>query len=156
MLKRPLKIISGGQTGADRAALDVAIALGLDYGGAIPKVRIAEDGPLDSKYENMTELDTPDYDARTEKNVLAADATLIFTDGILGGGSALTIEFAEKYNKPFLHIDFSAVAENEAIRGVKEWLNKISPAVLNVAGSRKSTSKGIYEKVHNVLKSILN
>jgi len=115
MPKKPLKLISGGQTGADRAALDVAIELGLDYGGAIPKVRIAEDGPLDSKYENMTELDTPDYDARTEKNVLVADATLIFTDGVLGGGSALTIACARKHNKPFLHIDLCAVSEDESV-----------------------------------------
>ena len=156
MFKKPFKIISGGQTGADRAALDVAIELGLDYGGAVPKGRIAEDGPLDAKYKKMTELDTPDYDVRTEKNVTDADATLIFTYGVIGGGSALTIELVKKYKKPFLHINFSIVPEEESMPMIQEWLNRVHPAILNVAGSRESTSKGIYEKVYRVLKSVLN
>ena len=156
MIKKPFKIISGGQTGADRAALDVAIEIGLDYGGAIPKGRIAEDGPLNMRYKNMTELDTSDYDVRTEKNVIDADATLIFTSGKIGGGTSLTIEFAKRYNKQFLHIDFAARSEEESIRLAKGWLNQVSPAVLNVAGSRESSSKGIYEKVHRILKYILS
>lgn len=156
LIKKPLKIISGGQTGADRAALDVAIELGLDYGGAIPKGRIAEDGRLDTKYKKMTELNTPDYDVRTEKNVIDADATIIFTCGTIGGGSALTIELAKRYNKPFLHIDLTAQQEKESIKLAKEWLNKASPSILNVAGSRESTSKGIYEMVHRILKNALN
>jgi hypothetical protein len=156
LIKKPFKIISGGQTGADRAALDVAIEIGLDYGGAIPKGRIAEDGPLNMRYKNMTELDTSDYDVRTEKNVIDADAALIFTSGKIGGGTSLTIEFAKRYNKQFLHIDFAARSEEESIRLAKGWLNQVSPAVLNVAGSRESSSKGIYEKVHRILKYILS
>lgn len=156
MPKKPLKLISGGQTGADRAALDVAIELGMDYGGAVPKGRLAEDGTLDAKYKKMAELDAPDYDVRTEKNVTDADATLIFTYGIIGGGSALTIEIAKKYKKPFLHVDFNTLSEDESVKRIKGWLNKIKPPVLNVAGSRESTSKGIYEKVYRVLKSVLN
>lgn len=76
-----MKIISGAQTGADRAALDVAIALGLDYGGSLPKGRLTEEGPLDPKYDRMTELDSPSYPKRTLKNVLDSDATLLFTVG---------------------------------------------------------------------------
>ncbi|MBI3755083.1 MAG: putative molybdenum carrier protein [Deltaproteobacteria bacterium] len=156
MVTRQLKIISGGQTGADRAALDAAIELGLDYGGAIPKGRIAEDGALDTRYERMTELYTADYDARTEKNVLDADATLIFTSGVVGGGSSLTVELARKYKRPFLHINFNALSEDEAMKMAEKWLNKGSPDSLNVAGSRESASKGIYEKVYRVLKGVFH
>lgn len=150
-----IKIISGGQTGADRAALDAAIELGLDYGGSIPKGRLAEDGMLDLRYDRMTELKSYNYDARTKKNVINSDATLIFTMGAIGGGTAYTMQVAQKYNKPFLHIDLLDKTESEAVQTVKKWLKKIQPDVLNAAGSRESTSKGIYEKVFKILKEVL-
>lgn len=150
-----MKIISGGQTGADRAGLDVAILLGIDYGGSIPKGRLTEEGPLDSKYTGMTELDTASYPARTEKNVEDADATLIFTIGPPDIGTALTISLAQKYKKPFLHIDLREEGYVEVINKIKNWIGDISPGILNIAGSRESKSKGIYKKVFDILKKVL-
>ncbi len=83
------KIISGGQTGADRAALDVALKLGISHGGWIPKGRKAEDGPLPDKYQ-LREMPTGSYPKRTEQNVLDSDGTLIIARGKLTGGSDLT------------------------------------------------------------------
>lgn len=156
MDKRQLKIISGGQTGADRAALDVAIEVGADYGGAIPKGRKTEDGSLAHKYEKMTELTSQDYRIRTEKNVKDGDATIIFTFDRIGNGSVLTMKLAEKHNKPYLHINLSKRTDQEVVTEIKEWLNKTQPNILNVAGSRESTSKGIYERVSNILTIIIS
>lgn len=150
-----IKIISGGQTGADRAALDAAIELGMDYGGSIPKGRLAEDGMLDLRYDKMTELKSYNYDARTKKNVIDSDATLIFTMGAIGDGTTYTMEVAQKYNRPFLHIDLLDETDREAVKIVKKWIKKIRPNILNVAGSRESTSRGIYEKVFKILKEVL-
>lgn len=150
-----IKIISGGQTGVDRAALDAARALGLDYGGAVPQGRLTEDGRLDDRYAHMTELSTNSYPARTEVNVVDADATLIVNRGVLEGGTALTIEYARKHTKPYLHIDINRTSENEVVRIVKEWLEKTKPSVLNVAGPRESKAQGIYDSVYGILRKIL-
>jgi len=151
-----VKIISGGQTGADRAALDVAIELGIDYGGSIPKDRLAEDGPIDlEKYPCLTELEKGKYLARTRKNVEDADATLAFTIGKLTGGTRKTIEFAKEYEKSYLHINLKKLTDAEAIKSIRGWLNNKTPAVLNVAGSKESTVPGIYARVHDVLKAVL-
>jgi len=82
------KIISGGQTGADRAALDVALKFNIPYGGWVPKGRIAEDGPLPRKYQ-LQEMPTPSYPARTEQNVIDSDGTVIFSHGKPAGGTVL-------------------------------------------------------------------
>ena len=96
---KKLKIISGGQTGADRAGLDAARELGLDYGGAVPRGRLTEAGPLPAYYDRMEELETSSYPARTEKNVRDADITLIFTRGELSSGTALTLVLARRFRK---------------------------------------------------------
>jgi hypothetical protein len=149
-----MKIISGGQTGADRAALDVAIALEFDYGGAIPSSRRTEDGTLPERYDKMTELKTRSYPMRTEKNVADSDATIIFTSKKIGAGSALTIKFAEKHRKPYLHINLSKMTDEEAAEALRVWLREVTPAVLNVAGSRKSSAPGIYGRVYRILKEV--
>lgn len=150
------KIISGGQTGVDRAGLDVAIHLGLEYGGAIPKGRLTEDGTLDPKYDKITELSTSSYPARTEKNILDSDATLIFTRGEIGRGTALTIRLAKKYKKPFLHIDLNDKSEDEARQIIGYWLRKIIPKTLNIAGTRESKAKGISRAVYSILLDTLS
>jgi Circularly permutated YpsA SLOG family len=153
---RITKIISGGQTGADRAGLDVAIEVGLDYGGAIPAGRRTEDGTLSLKYTKMKELKSRHYQARTEKNVLDADAIIIFTFNSMGSGSALTKKIADQHYKPCLHINLSKQQDDdEVIRVVSEWLDAVRPHTLKVAGSRESGAKGIYNKVFNVLKAVL-
>ncbi|HYA86788.1 MAG TPA: putative molybdenum carrier protein [Nitrospirota bacterium] len=150
-----MKIISGGQTGADRAALDVAIELGLAYGGSIPKGRLAEDGPIDAqKYPKLTELESEEYLVRTKKNAQDADTTLVITDGALSGGTRATIEFAKKMGKNYLWINLKEVTREEAIAKIIEWLNKQKPIVLNVAGPRESGAPGIYSKVHGILMAV--
>ena len=98
------KIISGGQTGADRAGLDFAIETGLEHGGYVPKGRNAEDGRIDDRY-NLVELTTSSYPARTRRNIKKRDGTLIFSlERGLSGGTKLTLELANKLEKPVLHI----------------------------------------------------
>ena len=148
------KLISGGQTGADRAALDTAIHFGFPHGGWCPKGRIALDGLLGPQYR-LTETPSADYSQRTRWNIRDSDATVVFTmKAKPGTGSKLTIRQAEKLGKPCLHI------------ALKERSNYLDPAlelqrfvaehqvkVLNMAGSRASESEaGIYEAVSQVLR----
>jgi hypothetical protein len=149
------KIITGGQTGADRAGMDAAIDLGIDYGGSIPAGRRTEAGALSRKYNKMKELKSRHYQARTEKNVLDADATLIFTFNKIGSGSALTKKIADKHYKPCLHINLSKQQDDEAIRIVSEWLDAVRPHTLNIAGSRESAAEGIYSRVYSLLIRVL-
>lgn len=150
-----LKIISGGQTGADIAGIDVALELGIDYGGSIPKGRKTECGVLPEKYDKIIELKTSSYPVRTEKNVADSDATLIFTYSKMGKGSALTVRMADKHKKPCLHIELEEKSDNEAVEMISDWLNTSKPDVLNIAGSRESQAIGIYDRVHNILLKVL-
>ena len=151
-----MKIISGGQTGVDRAALDAAIGLGIEYGGSVPKGRFAEDGPLSRKYENLTELEAVNYSTRTEKNVEDADATLIFTVGNPTEGTAFTVECARKHQKSYLLIDLKEKDGMQAVTHIREWLAVRQTDVLNVAGPRESKAPGIYEKVFNILLDVFD
>jgi hypothetical protein len=135
--------------------LDVAIDLGMDYGGSIPKGRRTEDGVLPERYNKVIELKTKSYPARTEKNVFDADATLIYTYNRIGAGSALTIKLAQKHHKSYLHINLGKKSDKEAVSTITEWLGKVRPTVLNVAGLRESTCVSIYERVYNILRIVL-
>lgn len=146
-----MKIISGGQTGVDRAALDAAITVGLDYGGFIPLGRKAEDGFIDLRYTQLIELSTAAYGARTERNVIEGDATLIFTAGKPDGGTKLTIKLLRKHCKHSLLIYLGNAGEDKVVEQVKNWLCKLEPRVLNVAGPRESKSPGIYTQVFDIL-----
>jgi len=145
-----VKIISGGQTGADRAALDAAIALDIPHGGWLPKGRKTEDGPLPLRYA-LHELPSRRYRDRTEKNIVVADATLLFSFGPLSGGSALTEALAIRHNRPCLHIDFDLTDQTKAAVRVEQWLHDLRPEVLNVAGSRASSEPRIYQAVYALL-----
>ena len=137
-------IISGGQTGADRAAFDFALENNIEIGGFIPKNRRAEDGRISERYLNLIETETENYAERTALNVNNSDATLIVSHGRLKGGSLLTKRFAEKYEKPFLHIDFSALTIKQAKEKTQKWLDSINCENLNVAGPRVSEDAKIY------------
>ncbi len=137
----PRRILSGGQTGVDRAALDVALALGIPCGGWCPKGRRAEDGPIDQRYP-LLETDGSDHGERTRRNVTDADATLILAPQPLTGGSALTRVCAEKLSKVLLVIEPSTADGARAT--VAGWLAEYAPEVLNVAGPRESEAPGIY------------
>lgn len=150
------KIISGGQTGADRAALDVALELGILIGGYLPKGRKDENGDvLPARYTGMQETDTDDVSVRTELNVQDSDATLILSHGPLFGGSAYTEEMARKYDKPCLHIDFDRKEADRAVLLVRTWLLQTRPRVMNVAGPRASNDPAIYSQVKYVLAGAL-
>lgn len=149
------KIISGGQTGADRAALDFALENEIEIGGFVPKNRLAEDGRISEKYLNLQETASENPAERTEMNVKTSDATLILSHGELCGGSLLTKKSAEKYQKPFLHIDFSVSKVDEAADETRKWLDSIKCENLNIAGLRASEDAEIYGKTREFLKDVL-
>jgi hypothetical protein len=148
------KIISGGQTGADQAALDIAIKWNIPHGGWVPKGRLTEAGRLPEKY-NMQEMPGEGYAARTEQNVIDSDATLIFSHGPLSNGSKYTKTMAEKRNKPFLHIDLNETDVINAARHAYSWIINLKIQTLNVAGTRASTDPSIYQTVTHVLTNLL-
>ena len=149
------KIVSGGQAGADRAALDVALEHGLDIGGWIPKGRLAEDGPISHRYEGLLETESADPSVRTALNVRDSDATLILSHGPLQGGSLLTLEEARRLRRSVLHIDLAASPEGLAARQLCEWLQRVDPSTLNVAGPRASQDAAIYRSVVELLRAVL-
>ncbi|HUW38608.1 MAG TPA: putative molybdenum carrier protein [Rhodocyclaceae bacterium] len=136
------RIISGGQAGVDRAALDWALEHGLPHGGWCPKGRIAEDGPLDSRYA-LQETESAGYRQRTRQNVIDSDGTLILNCGELTEGSLTTLRFAERFEKPCLVVQLDEDIPAGARRAI-EWIRTNGIAVLNVAGPRESKSPGIY------------
>jgi hypothetical protein len=133
------KIISGGQTGVNRAALDVALALGIECGGWCPKGRRAEDGRIPDRYP-LIETDSATYSDRTKRNVRDADATLILTCGGLQGGTLLTQRTAARLGKRYLAVDLNNPGAPAAARG---WLIAQRILILNVAGPRESQSPGV-------------
>jgi hypothetical protein len=147
------KIISGGQTGTDQAALDVAIELGIPYGGWIPKGRITEDGVLDSKYK-LDEMQTANYNKRTEKNVIESDGTLIISHGRLSGGSDYTREMALLHHRPWLHVDLNKTGAFQAAEKIKSWIAEKEIEVLNVAGPRASKDPTIYQATVDILETV--
>ena len=137
-----IKIISGGQTGVDRAALDFAINNGMPCGGWCPKGRLAEDGKLPLKYP-LKETKTSNYPERTEKNILESDGTLIIYSDKFDRGTALTKNLCNKHKKACLiHKIEQAFEKDEFLL----WIKKYRIKTLNVAGPRESISKGIYMK----------
>lgn len=148
------KIISGGQTGADQAALDAAITLGIPHGGWIPKGRITENGPLPDKYD-LIEMPTVSYPERTKKNIREADGTLILSYGRLTGGSEYTREWALKYSKPMLHIDLFTITPFDATVMINDWIVEHDIKVMNVAGPRASKDSKIYQSTLDIIESVL-
>ncbi len=146
------KIVSGGQTGADRAALDVAVELGLATGGWIPHGRRAEDGTVPQRYEGLIEADSESYECRTELNVRDSDATVVFSFGPPTGGSALTVRLARSLEKPLLALDLERSTADEAIARLRRWLSETRPHVLNVAGPRLSQEPRIAEATAIILR----
>lgn len=150
------KIISGGQAGADRAALDFALENKIVTGGFVPKNRRAEDGRISEKYFNLIETGTENPAERTGLNVINSDATLILSHGALHGGSRLTQELAEKHRKPFLHVDFSASTFEKSVIKTRVWLDSINCVILNIAGSRASENAEIYAKTRSFLEKLFD
>ena len=139
MAYRFQQIVSGGQTGVDRAALDVAIHLQIPHGGWCPRGRLAEDGPIAANYQ-LRETAESEYAVRTERNVIDSQATLVLHYHDLSGGTKLTVQLADRYRRPRMLIDLSDPADPDL---VIDWLIGNQVAVLNVAGPRESSVRGI-------------
>ena len=143
--------MSGGQTGVDRAALIVAKELGLSCRGWCPKGRRAEDGPIDPAFI-LQETPSENYAQRTEWNVRDSDGTLIFTEGRPSGGTACTIRMAQALHKPWLLLDLLQPPDPSRAR---EWIRQPGIHILNVAGPRKSTHPGIFNRAAAFLRQVL-
>jgi hypothetical protein len=146
-------IISGGQTGADRAALDFALAAGFEIKGYCPQGRRADDGPLDPRYP-LQETISQAYAPRTRKNVILADATVIF-NGLpeLSPGSQTTIRYARQHKKKYRLLQGFPDTDKDAAE-LQSWLQARRPLSLNVAGNGEGKCPGMYRHVLAVLQKV--
>ena len=141
------KIVSGGQTGVDRAALSAAIDNKIPHAGWCPKGRRAEDGVIDKKFQ-LQETPSSDYKERTRWNIKDSDGTLILLIGQPTGGTKLTIEIADQLGKSLLVIDMS---QKNTIKEITDWLDSNHIETLNVAGPRESKLATIYDKAYELI-----
>ncbi len=145
------KVISGGQTGVDRAGLDAALNAAIPIGGYCPRGRIAEDGTIPEKYP-LIELESPDTYYRTEQNVIKSDGTLILNKGPLSEGTKLTRDFTVKYGKPCLIVQLEKPIDPVH---VTRWIREQFISVLNIAGPRESKlPEGIYNEACTYLDNV--
>ncbi len=145
------KVVSGGQTGVDRAALDVAAALSIQCGGWCPAGRRAEDGSIDARYP-LRETPSGQYIQRTEWNVRDSQGTLSIADGPLSGGTLFTKICVARLHKPYW---ISETMASPDIDGFRRWLKSYRIETLNVAGPRESDQPGIYERAAALLRCLL-
>jgi hypothetical protein len=147
-----MRIVSGGQTGVDRAALDVALEMGMECGGWCPAGRWAEDGVIDARYP-LAETPSADPAQRTEWNVRDSDATLVLTGDGASPGTELAREVARRLGKP-LHV--CAPASPAAVDAFRRWMRMHGVRTLNVAGPRESESPGIYTAARDLLRELFS
>ncbi len=156
--QRPHRIVTGGQSGVDRAALEVALRLVLPCGGWCPAGRRAEDGPIPERYP-LRETLSSDYEQRTEWNVWDSDGTLVLNRGELTGGTLYTVRIAERVGRPLRVVDLDGLADpadlEAAVAGVRRWIEEEGLATLNVAGPRESKSPGIGAAAARFLEDLL-
>lgn len=151
---RDITIVSGGQTGADRAALDFAIEHGIPHGGWCPRGRLAEDGPIPPQYQ-LRETPSRKYALRTEWNVRDSDATVVFSIAASPqGGTKLTLDLARRLGKPVLHLSRDR-GQADADSQIREFITEHAVRILNVAGPRASQEPEIDAFVVHVLQSSL-
>jgi hypothetical protein len=148
------KIISGGQLGADQAALDAAIKCNFPHGGWIQKGRRIKNGILPDKYE-LEEMPVAGYKERIEQNVMESDGTVIFSHGDLTGGADYSMKMTERHKRPTLHIDLSDTAEVTAASKINTWVIENNIEVLNVAGSRASEDPDIYRNTMYIVEDCI-
>ena len=149
-----MKIISGAQTGVDRAALDAALECGIEAGGWCPEGRVAEDGIIPEKYP-VKELPKAGYRQRTKQNVSDSDGTVIIYFGYPTGGTEQTIAFCIKEKKPYVLIDAEELPLEQAVEKVKSFISQKAISIMNVAGPRASGELKAYEYTKQVMLSVL-
>jgi hypothetical protein len=145
------KIVSGGQTGVDRGALDAAMATGTDAGGWCPRGRLAEDGVIPRRYP-VNELDSEAYADRTERNVIDSDGTLVLNLGELADGTLHTVELAKSHEKPVIVLQME---QNPDPAAVVSWLTANRIGVLNVAGPRESKRPGVGAAAYDFIRRLV-
>jgi hypothetical protein len=150
-----LKIISGGQTGVDRAALDAALEHGTPCGGWCPDGRLAEGGPISNRYP-LQELQGAGYRQRTRQNVLDSDGTVILCFGGPEGGTEKTLLFCIEKKRPYLLIEGNEVSPGRAVELIRAFVSESNIAVLNVAGPRASKEPRAYPYALEVIGSLLS
>ena len=162
-----IRIVSGGQTGADQGGLEAAIYCDIPHGGWCPKGRKSEAGRIPDKYQ-LQEMSSADYLKRTEANVIDSDATIVFTQLKPTGGSLRTIEFCIKHRKPSHHVAIDVTEPKQAVQKIADWLEGRAAfdygeyvarppkeCVLNVAGSRESKMPGIEDAVQALMVDVI-
>lgn len=149
-----MKIVSGGQTGVDRAALDAAMGCNIEAGGWCPDGRKSEDGRIADHYP-LTELSGAGYRKRTLKNVQDSDGTLIIYFSELSGGTKLTVDFCIKEKKPYVLIDAGLLSESQSVQEIIAFITKFKIQTLNVAGPRESNVAQAYPYTKNVLYGVI-
>ena len=149
-----MKIVSGGQTGVDRAALDAALESGVEAGGWCPEGRLAEDGVIPAHYP-VKELPKAGYSERTRRNVIHSDGTVIIYFGCPSGGTEQTIVFCIKEQKPYVLIDAEELSVDLASRNIEHFIEDHSISVLNVAGPRASGESRAYAYAKKVILRVL-
>lgn len=149
------RVVSGAQTGVDRAALDVALELRIPCGGWVPRGRLDEDGVIPERYPNLVETSSADWDERTRANVRDSDGTLIVSRGPLTGGSKFTREAARSMGRPVLHLDLAETPVGEADRIARRWIHANQIRTLNVAGPRASKDPGLHSIASALLSDVL-
>jgi hypothetical protein len=148
------RIVSGGQTGVDRGALDAALACGFPCGGWCPHGRLAEDGSIPEHYP-LSELAGAGYEQRTRQNVIDSDGTAILTSGALEGGTRGTLERCIRYGKPHLLIDASTRTPDCSAREIAAFVERERISTLNVAGPRASKWPGARDYAQEVVSRLL-
>ena len=148
------RVLSGGQTGADRGALDAAIAAGVSCGGWCPAGRWAEDGPIAARYPLVETLES-DPLIRTRRNVADADGCLVLTLGALDAGTRATVKAAQSLGRACLEIDLSRTGNEAAASRITAWIWEAAIRTLNVAGPRESNAPGLQDRAQDVLGAVL-
>jgi hypothetical protein len=148
-----LTILSGGQSGVDRGALDAALAFGVRCGGWCPEGRIAEDGTIPDRYP-VTPLPGADYAARTRRNVLDSDGTVILAFGEASGGTRHTLECCREENRPHLLVDAQTLDSTAAAQRIAGFVTRLPRGLLNVAGPRASEAPGAHAYARETLERL--